>query len=91
MQLLRHHKECVEIVLGNVDFSIVDEVETGLQVLEPDALEVEERVVVRVLVEDLPEERRAGGEDEFVSLELVGSTAESAVKQVFLFSNITKC
>ena len=41
-------------------------------------------MLVRVLFEDLPEEGGAGGQDQFVGLELFRTAAEGAVKQIFL-------
>ena len=43
-----------------------------------------------VLLEDGPEERRAGGEDELVCLDLSCSTADGAVKEIFLLSDLSK-
>ena len=41
-----------------------------------------------VLLEDGPEEWRAGRQDELVSLDLSGATAESAVKQILFISDL---
>ena len=49
---------------------------------------VQQRMLVGILPEDGPEERRAGRQDELVCLDLSGATAESAVKQILLFSDL---
>jgi len=41
-----------------------------------------------VLSENSSEERRAGGKDQFVGLDLSGATAESAVEEIFLLPNL---
>ena len=43
---------------------------------------------MRVLAQDASEEWRAGRQDNLVSLDLSGATAESYVKEVLLFSNL---
>ena len=45
-------------------------------------------MLVGVLLENWSEERRAGRQDELVCLDLSGATAESAVKQILLFSDL---
>ena len=67
---------------------MIHEVEDCLQVNELHPLEVEERVLVRVLLENGSEERRAGRQDELVSLDLSGATAKSAVKEVLLLPDL---
>ena len=67
---------------------MVHEVEYNLQVSELHPLEVEERVLVRVLLENGSEERRAGRQDELVCLDLSGATAKSAVKEVLLLPDL---
>jgi len=66
--------------LSNVNLSMVHEAEDRLQVIELHPLEVEEGVLVRVLLQDGFEERRAGRQDELVCLDLPGATAQSDVK-----------
>ena len=41
-----------------------------------------------VLLEDGPEEGRAGGQDELVCLDLPGTTAQGAVKEILLPSDL---
>ena len=43
-----------------------------------------------VLLEDGPEERGTGGEDELVCLDLSCPTADGAVKEIFLLSDLSK-
>ena len=43
---------------------------------------------MRVLLKNGSEERRAGRQDELVSLDLSGATAESAVKEVLLLPDL---
>ena len=74
LEFFCHRQEGVELLLGNVDFSMVHEVEHRLQFTEPNTLEVEERVLVWILSEDGSEERRAGRQDELVCLDLPGAT-----------------
>jgi len=74
--------------LSNIDLPVIHEVEYGLQVSELYPLEVEKRVLVRVLLENGSEERRAGRQDELVCLDLSGATAESAVKEVLLLPDL---
>ena len=58
---------------------MVHEVKNRLELTEPNSFEVEERVLVRVLLENRSEERRAGRQDQLVCLDLSGATAKSAV------------
>ena len=74
--------------MGDIDLSVVHEVEHGLQVSELHPLEVEERVLVGVLLEDGPEEGGAGGQYQLVCLDLPGTTTEGAVKEILLLSDI---
>ena len=55
---------------------MVHEVEHRLKFTEPNTLEVEERVLVRVLLQ-----HSAGGRDELVCLDLSLTTAHSDVKK----------
>ena len=52
LEFLCHRQERVELLLGNIDFSMVHEVEHGLKLTEPNTLEVEQRMLVRILLED---------------------------------------
>ena len=45
-------------------------------------------MLVWVLFQYCPEERRAGGQDQLVCLDLPGTTTQGAVKKVFLFSDL---
>jgi len=47
-------------------------------------------MLVRVLPQDGPEEWGAGGQDQFVSLELLGTTTKCAVKEVFLLPDLSE-
>ena len=81
-ELLGYLEEVVEVLLGDVDLAMVHEGDDGLKVSVGDALEIQERVSVGILLEDCSEERRAGGQDQFVCLDLLRATTEGAVKQV---------
>ena len=83
MQLFSHCKERVELLLSNINLSVIHEVEDRLQVTELHPLEVEERVLVRVLLQDRPEESRAGRQDQLVCLDLPGATTQGDIKEVF--------
>ena len=88
LELLCNRQEGVELLLGNIDFSMVHEVQHRLKLTEPNTLEVEQRVLVRILLENGSEEWRASRQDELVCLDLSGATAKSAVKQILLFSDL---
>ena len=67
---------------------MVHKVEDCLQVSELHPIEVEEGVLVWVLPEDGPEE---GGQNELVCLDLPGPTAQGAVQEIFLLSDLSGC
>merc|ERR1719341_2005021 len=67
---------------------MVHEVEHGLQVSELHTLQVQERMLVRILPENGSEEGRASRQDELVCLDLPGTTAESAVKEILLLPDL---
>merc|ERR1719309_1913345 len=67
---------------------MVHEVEDCLQVSEFHPLEIKQRVLVDILLENRPEERRAGRQDQFVCLDLPGTTAQGAVKEVLLLPDL---
>ena len=90
MQLFSRCEERVELLLSNIDLSVIHEDEDRLQVTELHPLEVEERVLVRVLLQHSVEERRAGGRDELVCLDLSLATAQSDVKKVLFLSDRSK-
>ena len=69
---------------------MVHEVQHRLQVYKLYTFQIEQRVVVRVLLENRSEERRAGRQDELVCLNLPGAAAEGAVKEFFVFSDFSK-
>ena len=48
-------------------------------------------MLVRVLLQDGVEERRAGRQDELVCLDLPGATAQGAVKEILLLSDLPEC
>ena len=81
LQVLCNRLEGVQLFLSNIDLSVIHEDEDRLQVTELHPLEVEERVLVRVLLQHSVEERRAGGRDELVCLDLSLTTAHSDVKK----------
>ena len=81
-ELLGYLEEVVEVLLGDVDLAMVHKGDDGLKVSVGDALEIQERVSVGILLEDCSEERGAGGQDQFVCLDLLRATTEGAVKQV---------
>ena len=58
-QFLGDGKEVVEVLLRHVDLPVVHEVKDGLEIIVLDALQVEERVLVRILLDHRPEEGRA--------------------------------
>ena len=74
--------------MGDIDFSVIHEVEAGLQIIEPNPGQIEEGMLVGILFKYLPEERRAGRENQFVSLELFGAHSDGAVEQVLLLSDL---
>ena len=48
-------------------------------------------MLMGVLLKDWPEEGRARRQDQLVGLDLSGATAKSAVKEIFLFSDLSEC
>ena len=57
--------------LWNVDFSVIHEVEDRVEVVDGDALQVEERVqLVLVVSQDPAKQGRAGSENNLVGLDL---------------------
>ena len=56
-ELLGHLEEVVEVLLGYIDLAVVHEGDDSLEVGVGDALEIEEWVCVRILLEDCSEER----------------------------------
>jgi len=64
----RRLEEGWELILGNVDFSSVHELEDGGEVLEGDILENNDGVLGRVLLQEGLEVGRARRQDHFVGL-----------------------
>ena len=81
-QLISHGKEGVKIILSNTDLTMVHEVQHGDQVCVLYSFEVEERVRVRITLEDYTKERGASSEDHFVGLHLIVITGQGDIKEV---------
>ena len=90
MQFFSRCEEKVELLPGNIDHSVIHEDEDRLQVTEIHPLEVEERVLVKVLLQHSVYERRAGGQDALVCSDLSLTTAQSDVKKVLFLSDRSK-
>ena len=91
-QIFSEHEECVQVLLGNIDFSMVDEVDNGLEISQLDTAEVDKRMMVWQTTENVPEEGAAGGQDDLMHLDLLSIvTRKSQVKEVVIVSQITKC
>ena len=89
-QFLGDGKEVVEVLLSHVDLAVVHEVKDGLEIIVLDALQVEERVLVRILLEHRPEEGRAGGQDQLVGLDLARAAAQRHVEQILVVADVSK-
>ena len=63
LKILGHSEEGGEVSLGDVDFSMVEKLQDGLQVGVVDSLEVEQRAGVGVLAQYSSEEWRTGGQN----------------------------
>ena len=61
--------------MSNIDLSMVHEAQHRLEIIEADALQVQQGVLMWVLLEDCAEKRRTCRKDEFMSLNLSGATA----------------
>ena len=83
-------EEVVEILLGHVDLAVVHKVEDRLEIGEADPLHVEEGVLVGVTPEHGAEEGAAGGEDDFVGVDLIIVACEGHVEKVFIISQFSK-
>ena len=89
LQVLGRHQEGAEVLLGDVDLPVVDEVEDGLEVGLLDPLEVDKRVVLGQTPEQVTEKRTGGGEDEAVDLDVVIIiTSERQVEQFIIISEV---
>jgi len=82
LKILCHGQEAVQILLVNVSFPLVDEVQQMDQLGALDPPEVEKGVLMLVLGQHLLEDRATGGEDEFVSLHLIVFTGQSYIAEV---------
>ena len=92
MQLLSDGQEGVELVRGDVDLAEIHEAQNGLEVGYTEAVEVEERVLVLVSPQNLPEERRAGREDDLVSRDLLLRVAgQSHVEEIRVIFQLPEC
>ena len=89
-EILSHGEEGVEFVLGHVHLPVIHEVEHSLEVGVTDPLHVEERMLVRVPPENVLEERTAGGEDDFVSVDLFIIAGQGHIKEIFVFSQLSE-
>jgi hypothetical protein len=78
--------------LCNVHFSVVHEVEHGREVFVVDALEINERILMGIASENLPEEWAAGGQDDLVRLDLLVAVVatEGDVKKLLLGAEVDK-
>ena len=70
LQLLRHREEGAQLVLGHVHLPVVHEVQHGQDLTELDSLQVDERVGVPVVAQQVPEEAAAGRQHHPVRLHL---------------------
>ena len=52
LEILRDSEEGIELLLGNVNLALVHELEHGDQVVIEDALEIKQRMLVRVPPQD---------------------------------------
>ena len=88
LQFLCSQEEGVEVILSDIDLAVVDEVDDILEVVCTDAPEVEQRVVVRVAGEDVPEQRAGGGEDHLVGGHLVAAAHQHHVEQDLVLAQL---
>ena len=88
LQFLGSQEEGVEVILRDIDLAVVDEVYDILEVGGTDAPEVEQRVVVWVAGEDVPEQRAGGGEDHLVGGHLVPPAHQHHVEQDLVFAQL---
>ena len=69
---------------------MIHEIQHSKHVLVFDAFQVQEGMTVWISFEDRPEERRASGEDDFVSLQLVPLTGQCYVEKVFVVPELSE-
>ena len=70
-KVLGDGQERVELVLSDVNFSMIHEVEHSQQVGVLNAFQVQKRVLMWILPQHAPEEGAAGGQNHLVGLDLV--------------------
>ena len=70
------------MLLVNADLSKIHKVQQRLHVHRFDTLQVEKWVLVRVAVENVPEEGRAGRDDELVRAQLLALAHQRHVQEV---------
>ena len=87
-ELLSNSKEGVEVILGDVDLTMVHEVQNSHQLLVLDTLQVEKGMLVLVSPENRFEEGRAGGEYHLVGEQLVIVAGEGNVEKIFVISKL---
>ena len=88
LQLLSHGEERVELFLGNVDLTMVHEVQDSHQLLVLDTLQVEKGMLVLVSPENRFEEGGTGGEYHLVGEQLVIVAGEGNVEKIFVISKL---
>ena len=69
---------------------MIHEVENRLEISELNTFEIQKGMGVRVPAEDGSEEGRAGGEDDFMSLNLLIITCQGHIEEVFVLPQLTK-
>ena len=70
--------------MGDIDLTMVDKVQNVLEVSLTDSPQVDERIVVLTVTQDISKEWAAGTQYDFVSLNFIElSTDKSDVKQIF--------
>ena len=70
-KVLSDGEERVELVLSDVNFSMIHEVEHSQQVGVLNAFQVQKRVLMWIILQHAPEEGAAGGQYHLVGLDLV--------------------
>ena len=90
LQIFCNFKEGLEVGLLKVDLSMVDVVQHSLHIRSLDALEVDQGMAVRILLQNPLEERGAGSQDHLVSLNLIVSAGKSHVSEVLLLLELVE-
>ena len=70
---------------------MVDELQYSLHIRRLDALEVDQGMTVRILLQNPLEERGAGSQDHLVSLNLTVTADKSHIGEVLLLLEVVKC